>query len=308
MATLATAITRVLKGVRLSTSVTEYKDEARTYLSTMSAELLSLVPGWFLDRETTFRTTLTFTITGASGTFTSGETITGGTSGKTATVDSYDSTNGYLYVYSESGDFTATETITGGTSGATATFSSSAVTRVYTPISGPVTNWTSFHNETQNWPVPIIESEAYDDSDPDRDWSANAEAIQIGGLQASTGYPTLDVWPAAAPSGDVIRVKYRMDIAAWTSSDDSSTMQVLGIPRSLESALIYGARKLYLDDNRQYEPASEQERNMNRALAGHSEQAKKMNGNRRYPAKRYGAGDGDDGVTIIVGSDTVTAA
>ena len=58
----------------------------------------------------------------ASGSFTDGETITGGTSGASATVDSTTSTE-VLDVSSVSGTFKAGETITGGTSGTTATVS-----------------------------------------------------------------------------------------------------------------------------------------------------------------------------------------
>jgi len=68
----------------------------------------------------------TFTISAASGTFTQGETITGGTSGETAEVLADNS--GTLLVRSVSGAFTASETITGGTSSETATFDSTATT------------------------------------------------------------------------------------------------------------------------------------------------------------------------------------
>lgn len=57
--------------------------------------------------------------TGASGSFTVGETVTGGSSAKTATV--VVSTADYLLVSSPSGNFTTGETITGGSSGKTAT-------------------------------------------------------------------------------------------------------------------------------------------------------------------------------------------
>ena len=68
----------------------------------------------------------TFTISSASGTFTQGETITGGTSTRTAEVLADNGTT--LLVRSVSGAFTATETITGGTSSETATFDSTVVT------------------------------------------------------------------------------------------------------------------------------------------------------------------------------------
>lgn len=54
-----------------------------------------------------------------SGTFTPGETITGGTSGVTASLLT---DFGHLYISSATGDFTDGETITGGTSGSTITY------------------------------------------------------------------------------------------------------------------------------------------------------------------------------------------
>lgn len=62
----------------------------------------------------------------ADGEFTVGETVTGGTSGSTATVVA-EALSGVLLVKDASGAFTATETITGGTSSDTATFVSEAV-------------------------------------------------------------------------------------------------------------------------------------------------------------------------------------
>jgi len=65
-------------------------------------------------------------ITGASGDFTVGETITGGTSGATATVYALDDDDAYVQVTSSSvsGTFQSGEIITGGTSSVTATTSS----------------------------------------------------------------------------------------------------------------------------------------------------------------------------------------
>ena len=62
-------------------------------------------------------------ISSATGAFTVGETVTGGTSGETAVVVSY--TTGKIIVNTVSGSFTDGETITGGTSGRTATLDSS---------------------------------------------------------------------------------------------------------------------------------------------------------------------------------------
>jgi len=65
--------------------------------------------------------TITMTV-GASGSFSVGETITGGTSGDTASITSLPSAT-TMAITIPSGTFTATETITGGTSSATTTVS-----------------------------------------------------------------------------------------------------------------------------------------------------------------------------------------
>ncbi len=63
-----------------------------------------------------------FNISSASGSFTDGETITGGTSGATATL--FTSTSSEMIVSGISGTFTNGETLTGGTSAKTATLDS----------------------------------------------------------------------------------------------------------------------------------------------------------------------------------------
>jgi len=307
--TLDDAITLTLQRVRISTSVSAHQDQARKYLNMVGAEMWPLVPEWFLDRTTTFVTTKTFTISAASGDFTDGETITGGTSGKTATVSSFDYSGAptLLYVYGESGAFTATETITGGTIGKTATYASSASTQVYTPVSGPVTNWWSATNVTQNMPIQMIGPDHYDAADPDRSLGFNAAGVLAAGLNATTGYPELEVWPATATTGDTIRIRYRIDIAAWTSANDATTMQVLGIPRILESVLIFDASRRYLEQNRQYEMAQLEERNADRALAALKLQGRKMQGNRRYLPKTYGSEPDEDEVLAYVGTSLAVA-
>tara|TARA_Y100000034_G_scaffold132859_1_gene196871 strand:- start:122 stop:1048 length:927 start_codon:yes stop_codon:yes gene_type:complete len=305
--TLSGAIDTTLQRVRISVTKEEHRDQTRKYLSMIGQELWPLVPAWFLDRTTTFKTTRTLTVTGASGTFTAGETVTDAQgSPYSATVDSYDATNGYLYIYSEN-TVTPTGTLTGGSSGATATYSSRAYTRVYRPVSGPVTNWWSAKDESNDRPISIIGPDDYDNADIDRDEENDIQALFVGGLNTNTGYPELEAFPTPGTTGDTIRIRYRIDIAAWTSANDSATLQVLGIPRSIESLLIYGASGLYLEENRHYQMAKVESVNAERALASARSQARRMQGNRRYlPRRRRGGGDG--GVNIRVDSSLAQAS
>ena len=65
----------------------------------------------------------TFELESVSGTFTEGETVTGGTSSKTAEVARWDSTTKYLYLINLTGNFSVGEIITGADSLATGTYS-----------------------------------------------------------------------------------------------------------------------------------------------------------------------------------------
>lgn len=72
--------------------------------------------------------TTTIQVTGASGTFEYGETVTGGTSSATGIVAYYSATDSELQLVGVSGTFDASETLTGGTSSATASADGAATT------------------------------------------------------------------------------------------------------------------------------------------------------------------------------------
>ena len=65
----------------------------------------------------------TFELESVSGTFTEGETVTGGTSSKIAEVARWDSSTSYLYLINLTGNFSVGEIITGADSLATGTYS-----------------------------------------------------------------------------------------------------------------------------------------------------------------------------------------
>jgi len=65
----------------------------------------------------------TFELSSVSGTFSEGETVTGGTSAITGEVARWDATTSYLYLISMTGNFTLNEILTGATSTATGTYS-----------------------------------------------------------------------------------------------------------------------------------------------------------------------------------------
>tara|TARA_R110000824_G_scaffold20509_2_gene77200 strand:+ start:687 stop:1541 length:855 start_codon:yes stop_codon:yes gene_type:complete len=74
------------------------------------------------------------TVSNVTGTFAANETITGGTSGESTTVNSITSSTVFVIILS-TGDFTVGETVTGGTSGATGTVVSTSADTTLTWLS-----------------------------------------------------------------------------------------------------------------------------------------------------------------------------
>ena len=70
----------------------------------------------------------TFELESVSGTFTEGETVTGGTSSKTAEVARWDASTKYLYLINLTGNFSVGEILTGADSLATGTYSAAQST------------------------------------------------------------------------------------------------------------------------------------------------------------------------------------
>jgi hypothetical protein len=75
---------------------------------------------YIVERQQSF--VRTFELSSVSGTFTVGETVTGGTSAITGEVARWDAATSYLYLMNMNGSFTLSEILTGATSTATGTY------------------------------------------------------------------------------------------------------------------------------------------------------------------------------------------
>lgn len=286
MATLSQAITDVLTRTGLSTSDDAYKGKARRYLSATLTEIAPEVKWWWLNTTTTFKTTRTLTVTSPSGTPLpgAGDSVADAqASPYAATVDHWDSANNLLYIYSEN-DVTPTGTLTSGSW--TATYSSGEYTRVYAPVSGPVTEWFSVWDETNSRSIEIVGADTYDSIDIDQDDTGSIEIVFVGGMNADTGYPELETWRTPSTTNETIRVRFERDIAEWTSANDASTMLVLGIPPIIERCLIYGAASLYLEDEGDESGAARESGNFTRLLRQAKRQNRRNQGNRSAPPPR----------------------
>tara|TARA_R110000737_G_scaffold31803_1_gene50182 strand:- start:7594 stop:8514 length:921 start_codon:yes stop_codon:yes gene_type:complete len=280
--TLAQANTLALDRIRLNNTSTSNKDRMRQYLNVAAVRIANLTKWWWLNRTTTFKTTRTLTVTSGSGTYTSGETVTDGAS-YSATVDGYDATKGELYVYSENTE-TPTGTLTGGSSGATSTYASRAFTRVYTPVSTGVTAWWSATDVTNERPLSIVGPDQYDAIDEDRTEEGNVTALFIGGVNTTTGAPEIELYRVPSTTNTTIRVRHDISIIQWSSSNDLSSLQVLGIPQVLEMAVVTGGSYLYLKQLHHDRKAADEKNEYDEWVELALRQNVRMQGNRRYEA------------------------
>ena len=101
---------------------------------------------------------VTLTVSNVTGTFSSGETITGGTSGESTTINSLTSVT-ELVITLPTGDFTVGETVTGGTSGATGVVVSTSADTTLTWLSENAPNALLYGS--------IIESYVFMKGEPD---------------------------------------------------------------------------------------------------------------------------------------------
>ena len=168
----------------------------------------------------------------------------------------------------------------------TTTFDTVDGTRTYQPVSGPVTTFYSFTDQTNARPLTALTPDEYDLTDPDRDDSGTVEAVSIEGVDATTGYPVVGLW-RTPDDAYTIRVRYRIDIAEWASTDDASEMTTLGIPPIIRNALIYGATSLFLEELGDDSSSQRETVNMKRAIvAAQKRNLDMIRGNRRNLPKR----------------------
>ncbi len=274
----------LLKRVGLDETNTTFKNQARLYLNIAAKELGGLADWWWQYKQSSIVTTSTLTVSSVSGTFVAAETITGGTSSRTATIGAlYDATNAPTALFyrspSNTTDFTSGETITGGTSGATATAGADVITRQYQLASDVLMPY-SWRDETNNRRLLIASWDEMDRADPDQDQEGDARWIVPEGIDSATGYQIVAVFPLHSTSNETFRYRYYSYIPDWTSGNDATSLDGW-IPQLLQPALIYAGAALYKqekgDDEGAEQERIEYDRQVDRGLKVNSQ----MFGNRR---------------------------
>jgi|TARA_R110000744_G_scaffold328188_4_gene433855 hypothetical protein len=168
----------------------------------------------------------------------------------------------------------------------TTTFTTVASTRTYQPVSAQVSQWYSFVDQTNNYGLPIVGPDQYDANDFDLTETGTAEIVYISGMDATTGYPVIEIGPTPGTTGDVIRVRYRIDIPEWAASDDATELTVLGLIPIAQNCIVYNASSMYLEDEGDTQSAAREAARYGDCLTLAVGQNRRMQGNRRFPPRR----------------------
>ena len=279
--TLQQVLDMALKRVGLLETTPIFEDQARLYANIAAKDIIGESNWWWTRRTATFRTTRRITVTGHTGDdYNAAEEVTTD-GGYSATVESWDSTNGYLYVYSENST-TPSGTITGGTSGGAATYSSREFTRTYL-LNSEVDKLHYFVNETDGTPLAIIGSEAYVEADPERDDTGDAGAVVVEGLdsETDTGQIVVSLLPRHSTTNETVRYGYYLFLPDWTSDDDSTDLKRWLHPR-VQPALVFGIARLYKQEKGDDEGSLIEQREYTNIINNAKKQNHDIQGNRTY--------------------------
>ena len=271
-----------LARVGLNTTNTDFQTQARFYLNSTLQQLTGEATWWWLHKSSTIQCTREFTLTSVTGTFSATDTITGVTSGATATVTAWDSTNKILTVKNETGAFTLTEEVKVDNSNK-ATLSSMASTKEYS-LASDLSYPLSFRNRSQDYVISIIGNEDIDLRDPNQSQTGEPNGVVMIGLDSS-GNQKVQLYPAPDDSNTIIDYRYYGYLSDYTSGDDSVDL-TQKVPKILQPALYFGIAKLYKQEKGDFEGAlvelAEYRQVVDRALNIN----RQNDGNRRYRMER----------------------
>ena len=286
--TLSEAMTMALDRAGLNSSTSTYKNQARSYLNIVAKRIAGQARWWWLNKTGTFRTTRQLTVTGEISGVSEGRLVKDAQSTQySATIEEADNTNKFIYVYSENSvtpTGTLTEYTTAGVVQAdTCTFVSRQYTQVYY-LAADVLVPINFYNETNGESLTFQGYNRFDQLDPERDETGDVSDITVDGIDVTAGHPgqiAIRFHPAHSTTNETIRYRYLSYIPDWTETDDTTELD-RWIPEQLQSALVFGASELYMQEKGDDEGAM-----VNRALyAEMLEAGKEQNlriwGNRKW--------------------------
>ena len=164
------------------------------------------------------------------------------------------------------------------------TFTVTSGTQTYS-LASDVAEPLSFRNKTEDHVMLIISSQALDASDPDHSITGDTSYVVIDGINSSTGYVQVALYPKPTNSTDVIAYRYYAFIPDFDSDDDADSLDVY-MPPIIQPALIFGISALYKEEKGDDQGAITDRREMERVIQRGLMQNTHIQGNRSYRRRR----------------------
>jgi len=138
----------------------------------------------------------------------------------------------------------------------TSTITTTAATRSYSLASNvayPITFW----DYTNNREMRIVNPEDIDRDDPDQDEDGEARWVSMTGVNSSTGYWEVDLYPTPDTSSESVKYRYYAFWPDLDSDDDDTELLTLGYPRHIQNILYWGTAAMWCEEGN-HKPAPDE--------------------------------------------------
>ena len=243
MATVLDIVQVGLRRAGLEETNTAYKDYGRTYLNAIIKEIEGDATWWWKFKSGSITTTKTMTLSGfgSPATYTAGETLTGSSSSATATAVAHTSGETTLTFKSESGTFTTADTVIGGSSGSIGVYVSDTTTRLYAGANN-VQSLISAFNETGNTTLSIERPRIIQRQDPDFTETGTPCYLYPWGIDSS-GVIQMALYPMDSTTNESITYQYYSYTPDFTEDNDTDSLDGYIHP-IVQPALYFGIARL----------------------------------------------------------------
>ena len=111
----------------------------------------------------------------------------------------------------------------------------------------------AFQNPSDDFEMRMVDNLKLDRVDPDNDLSAGAENAAVVNWDSTNTAWTVRFWPIPDTNSETVKHRYYAYIADWTSSNDASELDTLGIPDWTQTALMYWAASKVMEEKQDHE-------------------------------------------------------
>jgi len=142
----------------------------------------------------------------------------------------------------------------------------------------------SFRNHTEDHVIVVWDNQNLDASDPDHSETGDPRFVSIGGIDGTTGYIKVDLYPLP-DDADVIKYRYYAFIPDFASDDDNNSLDPFIHP-IIQPALMFGVSSLYKSEKGDDQGAMVDKGEMERVIQQGLLQNTVVQGNRVYRMRR----------------------